>query len=541
MREIKILGSMAWTREERFEGRLHLVARVVALVQGVHNGVFYPSSELAKYPASWNGIALPVFHPEDLGSANTPSFIEERSVGRLFNVRFDADTGKLIGEVWIDIDKAQTIAPEVLNLIRSGRPLEVSTSLFADDDGKPGRWAGEDYEATVINYRPDHLALLPGDVGACSWGDGCGVRAQARTQVPTDAKRSVQAEARNLLNKHFGAELEDNEPMAEAKGMMKKVRLLVGDIAERLGLRVGEASHDELRSKLQRALDTLDNEGWVHFVREVFDGYVVYEARGHNPSETGSLSSVSLLYKRTYTIDENDEVTLSDEAQEVREQREYIPVSNVAGAALEGEGKTSKENDDMKTKNEGARKTAIDALITCKNTRFDEDDRAWLNTLEDVRLDKLRVNEDPPPADPPKEDPPPADPPKDASPPADTPKDASPPADMPKDNAPKDNAQKPQTVDEYIGSAPPEIQGVLRRSVARDRQIKNKLVEALVANERCAFTKEQLAIKDIGELENLIALARVEVDFSAASGGPSSNVEDDVPDMLPVFPEKKTA
>lgn len=522
-RKITTLESMSWTREERFEGRLHLVAPVVALVQGVHNGVFYPSSELAKYPASWNGIALPVFHPQDHGSANTPSCIEERSVGRLFNVRFDADTAKLVGEVWIDIDKAQSISPEVLNLIRSGRPLEVSTALFTDDDGTPGQWGGERYEATVINYRPDHLALLPGGEGACSWEDGCGVRA------------NIVSDWNDLLNMYFNTGQEDKKSMDGAKKFVEKVRIVVNDIVARLGLQTGEASHDELRGKLQRALDALDNAGWVHFIREVFDDNVVYEASGRNPNETGSLAPVSLLYRRNYTVDENGEVTLSDDAQEVREQKEYVPVSNATNAAAQEGKKTNKETDDMGSKNEEARKTSIDALIACEDNRFTEEERVWLNTLEDVQLDKLRAVETKANAeDPPKDDPPKDEPSKDEPPKSDPPKDNVKPT---VDNAP------PPSVDEYISKAPPEIQATLLRSVTRDREIKDLLVEALVANERCAFTKEALAAKDIGELENLIALARIEMDFSAASGGPSSNVESDVPEMLPVFPvpEKKTA
>src|SRR5690606_20175922 len=37
-----------------------------------------------------------------------------------------------------------------------------------------GELNGKPYTAKQVNLRPDHVALLPGEVGACSIADGCG-------------------------------------------------------------------------------------------------------------------------------------------------------------------------------------------------------------------------------------------------------------------------------------------------------------------------------------------------------------------------------
>ena len=56
--------------EARFEmrdGRQHIVAPVVMLVEGVHNGtagpILYPLEELSDFPGSWDGRPVTLGHP----------------------------------------------------------------------------------------------------------------------------------------------------------------------------------------------------------------------------------------------------------------------------------------------------------------------------------------------------------------------------------------------------------------------------------------------------------------------------------------------
>jgi|GEM_PF-6256751 len=165
-------------RRAIFDGREHLIVPIVAIVEGVLNGALVPQAEFGRYAESWNGRPVPVYHPEMNGahiSANRPDVIERSTIGQTFNARVEG--AKLKMEAWIDVQKAERLGygPLVAQL-EAGEAIEVSTGYFADDDNAPGDWQGEPYGVIHRNIRPDHLALLPGQIGACSVADGCGTR-----------------------------------------------------------------------------------------------------------------------------------------------------------------------------------------------------------------------------------------------------------------------------------------------------------------------------------------------------------------------------
>ncbi len=166
-------------RQETLDGREYVVAPVVLLTEGVHCGsagcLYYPAVELERSAERWNGVELPVYHPEG-ETARTPQVIAQQSVGRLFGVQYLASpTPRLRGELWVDKVKAERVHPGLVDAIVQQSHVEVSTGLEGDPIGGPGAWRGERYIAAVGNYQPDHLALLPGQRGACSGADGCGV------------------------------------------------------------------------------------------------------------------------------------------------------------------------------------------------------------------------------------------------------------------------------------------------------------------------------------------------------------------------------
>jgi len=168
-------------RYEMHQRRRHMVVPVVMMTEGVHHGSHGPllhlADDLAKFPGAWNGIPISVHHPEEDGvsvSANQPEVIDSQVVGRVYNTVFD--NGKLKAEAWIDEELIKNVSPEAYQYLLLGKPLDVSIGVFTEEEYKSGEWNGEYYEAIAHNHRPDHLALLPGGVGACSWADGCGVR-----------------------------------------------------------------------------------------------------------------------------------------------------------------------------------------------------------------------------------------------------------------------------------------------------------------------------------------------------------------------------
>ena len=172
-------------REEQLGGRTHLVVPIIMMTQGVHRGshgpILHLADELGKFPGAWDGIPVSINHPQEDGqnvSANQPHILDEYVVGRVFNTMMDGQ--KLKAEAWLDPQLLEKVSPEAMAYIKLGKPLDVSVGVFTDEDMQAGDYGEEHYEAVARNHRPDHLALLPGGTGACSWSDGCGVRVNSK-------------------------------------------------------------------------------------------------------------------------------------------------------------------------------------------------------------------------------------------------------------------------------------------------------------------------------------------------------------------------
>lgn len=367
-------------RTERLEGREHLVAPVVMLVEGVHAGsggaVFYPAEEVAHFAQAWNGVPVTVEHPTEHGSpisANHPHVVERQTIGRVFNTAWDGK--RLKGEIWVDILKAQGVqgGAEALRYLRSGGQLqlEVSTGLFSDTDATAGTWNGEEYQTIARNIRPDHLALLPGGTGACSWRDGCGVRAN---------KSGGTMLTLNELATQTAGEITENADRPEG------LREVAGRFARLLGFAVLEIGQRQCHQELQRMLDSWDRrEGpgspVIHYLREVYDDSFVFERQ--SPQGTK-------LYRMPYTRTDNGaEVDEAMEPEEVRMRVEYAPMMtrNAHTPPAGGSTPPAGKGEDPMANQEG--KVSICSLIENKATQFTEADRAWLSTLTAEQLERL--------------------------------------------------------------------------------------------------------------------------------------------------------
>ena len=504
-------------RTQIFDGRAHLVMPVVLMVEGVHTGssgmpTYYSPEELMASVHLWNGVAVPVFHPQnELGesiSANQPDVIEECVVGRLFNVHFDENGNKLKGEIYLDPEKARRISAELLAAIQGNENIEVSTGLYFDDNRESGDWNGEHYDVQATNIHPDHLALLPGRVGACSWEDGCGVRANKKQKGDMRVSDNTQR---------------DGGTLEKLRGIAKQFVALFGSKPEECAfhLTTHEASHEDIRRQLQAQLDAMDNAGWYHFVRDIYDDHFIYEARYHgdNPSDE-VVAGAQKFYQRGYNVGEDEQATMKDSPVEVREERKWVALS----------AQTNKNDNKQPTHEEESnmdRKEVIDGLIANEKNKFCDKDREWLDSLKEEQLGKIAPCANQEPEKKPEEEP--------VKPPEPTP--ADPPEPKPPEPKPEGNEQ-PVTVDEYVSKAPPEVASFLKRAVAAENEKKDVLVKELVANKRCKFTEEQLKAKDVTELEQLAELANVEVDFTGRVGAPATAGEESMT-MPPVFEKVK--
>lgn len=172
-------SSAGGTRRETLHGRDYIVAPMAMLTEGVHNGsggpLYYPEKECRAAAQSWNMRPVVVYHPEINGqgvSACDPDILEKQQVGMVMNTVWD---GKLRAEAWLEEGRLGTVDNRILDALEQNKMMEVSTGLFTDNEPEAGTYGTEVYTHIARNHRPDHLAILPDRVGACSIADGAGL------------------------------------------------------------------------------------------------------------------------------------------------------------------------------------------------------------------------------------------------------------------------------------------------------------------------------------------------------------------------------
>ena len=337
-------------RFDTMEKREYLVAPCVSIVEGVHHGstgsLYYPAEELAKTPQVWNHRPVVVYHPEINGqgvSACDPVILSTRKVGLLMNTEYDSEIKGLKHEVWIDVAQCTEVDERVLEAVHNCEIMECSTGLWTDNEAAEGEWEGEPYSVIARNYRPDHLALLPDKIGACSVADGAGF-----LRVNSDANDPIS------LGEQWA---EDYFPILEAAGIDTQQ---LSTNKKKMG---HAAIHAAISSKLNEVKDIIDS-----FIEEVYDKFFIYYRDGD-------------LYMQKYTADDG-EVDFSGLAEQVFRVIEYRTASGKVVA-----------NDNVNSKQKGItmdKQKLIDSLIANEATRFTKDDQEFLAGLEVDQLEKLK-------------------------------------------------------------------------------------------------------------------------------------------------------
>lgn len=179
-REIKVNIGGPSLRHEILEGRKHLVAPMVMLTTGVHAGsqgpILYEDVDLEKSVPAWNHKPIVVYHPTKDGqpiSAADPDVLNTAKIGLVLSSKHSPS--KLASEAWLDEKRTGEVDQRILDKLNNGEMIEISTGLYTDNEETPGVWNGEPYTSIARNHRPDHLAVLPDKIGACSIADGGGL------------------------------------------------------------------------------------------------------------------------------------------------------------------------------------------------------------------------------------------------------------------------------------------------------------------------------------------------------------------------------
>lgn len=348
-------------RREMHQGRWHIVVPVVMLKDGVHTAnrgaLLHLAEEYGRDARAWDDIPVVVQHPTDNDgvyiSAKSPEVIDSQAVGRIFHT---ACNGALKAEAWIDEEKIKQVSPTALSYIQQQRPLDVSTGVVSDEDYTPGNWNGEDYIAIARNHRPDHLALLPGGTGACSWNDGCGIRAnEQKGDKNVDLKKTMK----DLSKQGFSV------------------------------VQINESGAREIGSKIQAKLDAMDTDLKFHYLEDFFPNTndFVYKV---------NIEGSSKLFRRDYQVNADESLEFTEEPVGVIKRTNFEPIqTNTAKGGMKNMAKDKGK--------EGCCPEQVKLIIQSEHTRFEESDRPWLEGLEKESLIKLLPIDLPKskPADPP--------------------------------------------------------------------------------------------------------------------------------------------
>lgn len=454
-------------RNDTMEGRDYLVAPMIMIVEGVHEGsngpLYYPAEELSKIPAVWNHKPIIVYHPEsDDGvgiSACDPDILTNRKIGVIMNASIDSmevEINKkkvkivcLKSEAWLEIDRMNIVDGRIAEAIEKNEVMELSTGLFTDNEVVDGDWHGESYTAIARNYRPDHLALLPDLVGACSIEDGAGFLRLNK------AKDGFVLDITALDDKTRKCFLKNKESFVKIFN-----RSIIKTITE------NEISFEDVRQRLQSMLkEKLGDDEFV-WVEDVFDDYFVYERAGD-------------LHKQEYN-DIDGSISFQGLPITVVKETNY-PI------------KVNERKKIMK------KKELIDALIKNEGTLWTEDDREDMMEFDEEILNKMSPivkNEEEA---------------------VENKTEVAKAAEkgvvdiaskQKEDTKNEEDAVENMTAEEYIDKkVPNELQDVLRSGLASHNADKAKLITVITANEKNTFTKEQLEAKDLRELRRVASLA----------------------------------
>lgn len=263
-------------RYARLNGREHLVAPMTLIVPGVLAGsmgpLLYPPDEVSKNPQVWNEVPMVLYHPQDETgkhiSAKTPGVIDKHGLGV---VKRSIWNGKHVAEGWFDLAKLDAVdnrleaegKPKLRPRLERGEKIELSTGLFTENEEKAGEFNGQPYTHIARNYRPDHLAILPDQPGACSVNDGCGVNNELvdnqERHIDTGHFLNKTGASAKQIQRHaekgFGVKAAIKDSVADEKEGIEKYKQYA-DMARKANMpemaaeweRIGSQEKDHLQS-----------------------------------------------------------------------------------------------------------------------------------------------------------------------------------------------------------------------------------------------------------------------------------------------------
>lgn len=317
-------------KRETINGRSHVVTSMMPIRGDVTmNGIMYPNDEIKSSFQQLNKLPAPNGHPKVNGvhiSAFDPVAMNAHNVGGF--IRNPKMKGK---EVFTDFLIDETVANlsadgvEIIRRIENGEKIGVSTGLTIDQVSSEN---GEDDFGMKFNqvgrgFNFDHVAILLNEKAA---GDHAGTELRLNTENPDDPIFVV-----NL------AVISTNDLTAD-------------DMLDKLNTMIQSADDDVLR--------------WVVDIFPESHIFIWSEKAGTS----------TRLFKQSYSVSSNDEISIIDIPVEVKLQKEFKPTIT---------------NEDHDMNNE----LLVLAMIGLTTNAFTGDDKDRLMAMSESELvNELAVN-----------------------------------------------------------------------------------------------------------------------------------------------------
>lgn len=312
-------------RTDFMEGKEFLVAPMVMIREGVHQGsngaLYYPRNELSKTPEVWNYKPVVVYHPTMNGygvSACDVDVITSRKVGVIMNTKFDKETGKLRAEAWLEVDRIHEVDSRIAETLNSGEIMELSTGLFTDNELSEGEFEGKSYKYIARNYRPDHLALLPDKIGACSVADGAGL-----LQLNESQKDSLTVNLEKKLGQHIAIQ----DVVTSQVVYSQNEKLFQVDVSFNDGdFLIDDESLVEVTKSYSPEISHLKGESQMSAVQKIVDGLIANEGTEFSDDDRESLLLLNedFLQKLQPVVNEVAEAEVAEEVEVEETETEEV-------------------------------------------------------------------------------------------------------------------------------------------------------------------------------------------------------------------------
>lgn len=349
------------------------IVPVVMMVEGVHNGslgpMLYTEEELKNSASLWNGFPIVINHPVNSNGnyISAKEIDSTKIVGTISNSHMEGN--KLKAELHINFSTLEQLSSEIALNIKENRPIDVSVGISSSNETVNGTFNNLPYIGIVHDLQPDHLAILIGEEGACSWDDGCGIR---------NSKNNLLT--RNKMKDGKKLKLEDTGVLLTLNGTSVK---LFGN----LELLNNELGYREIGRSIQNHLNASDTSTTYYYLEEVFNDHFIY-------SVSNSQTNTSDYYKKAYQVNASEELEFSEEPVKVLRKvtfEETVVNTSTKMVRTNFNNKIKIEGGQKMKKNEKSSLCKVDAVIANTANQFTEDDREFLNGVGDAALDKFGI------------------------------------------------------------------------------------------------------------------------------------------------------